>query len=366
MRSSDEDRKSRAYDIQSAGDAREKIRYRRRTSDAGRRVKMRSGPNANSADSGVVMEKDFTVPGTPGGLRCPFALAAGNGMSLQPASPNGQHGVSTPRSSMSRPRSRRSKRPSFHDPIRAEICGNDPGSSAASVEGSAPLCPIRFLDQHSPEEVAKYFEKHKHELPRSHELCVKRYQSNEESIRKLDAKYGSLVNMIQGLGIKHQPILQDKVLDGGPPTDKIGKWASTVGENMGQVNDVSGEEMNDVEDREPRFDRPLKEIRLGESPSRPWGVQVPVEYQKVSSVASVRSDHTASPVDMERPKTIPKENLSTSGEKPNIVQHCAENDSVQVRNAKNSAQMVFTGPVFIGYPMDQALTFLHQSGVGKG
>ena len=55
------------------------------------------------------------------------------------------------------------------------------------------VCPIRFLDQHSPEEVATYFEKHKHELPRSHEVCVRRYQKNEEQIRKLDAKYGSPV-----------------------------------------------------------------------------------------------------------------------------------------------------------------------------
>jgi hypothetical protein len=223
--------------------------------------------------------------------------------------------------------------------------------------------------------VAKYFEKHKHELPRSHELCVKRYQSNEESIRKLDAKYGSLVNMIQGLGIKHQPILQDKVLDEGLATDKIDKWARTVSENVEQVNDV--------EDREPRFDRRLKEIRLGESPSRPWGVQVPAEYQKVSGVASVRSDQTASPIDMELPKTVPKgnetkcpfdhmrtSNLPPSGEtpretRPKIVQPSVENDDGKIRNANNSTQMVFTGPVFIGYPMDQAVKFLQQSGHGK-
>ena len=380
-RSSDEDRKSRAYDIQMAGDAREKIRYRRRTSNASRGDKIRSDPNLDSADWGVVMEKDFTVPGTPGGLRCPFAMTGGKG---QPASTNGQRSVSTSRSSISRTPSRRSKRPSFHDPIRAEICGNDLGSPAASVEGSAPLCPIRFLDQHSPEEVAKYFEKHKHELPRSHELCVKRYQSNEESIRKLDAKYGSLVNMIQGLGIKHQPILQDKVFDEGPSTDKIGKWARTVSENTGQVNNVSGEDVNDVEDRESRFDRPLKEIRLGESPSRPWGVQVPAEYQKASGVTSVRSDQTASPIDMELPKTVPKGSetkcpfghMRTSNPppsvemprepRPKIVQPSVENDGGEMRNANNSAQMVFTGPVFIGYPMDQALNFLQQSGLGKG
>jgi hypothetical protein len=330
------------------------------------------------------MEKDFTVPGTPGGLRCPFAVIGEKGMSFQPTSTNGQHSLITPRSSVSRSPSRRSKRPSFHDPIQAEICGNDLGSSAASVEGSAPLCPIRFLDQHSPEEVAKYFEKHKHELPRSHELCVKRYQSNEESIRKLDAKYGSLVSMIQGLGIKHQPILQDKVLDEDPSTDKIDKWTKTIGENVGQVNDISGEDVNDVEDREPRFDRPLKEIRLGESPSRPWGVQVPEECQKAPSAASIRSDQANSPIDMELPMTMPKgseakhlfshmrtSNLPSSGEMPkepmpNIVQPSVEHDYSEMGKATNSGQMVFTGPVFIGYPVDQAVKFLQQSGLGKG
>jgi hypothetical protein len=375
VRSSDEDRKSRAYDIQKAGDAREKIRYRRRSSDASRGDKIHSGPNLDSVDSGVVMEKDFTIPGTPGGLQCPFVMPDRKGMSLRPASTNGQRGVSTPRSSISRTPSRRPKRPSFHDPIRAEICGNDLGSSAASVEGSVPLCPIRFLNQHSPEEVAEYFEKHKHELPRSHELCVKRYQSNEEGIRKLDAKYGSLVSMIQGLGIKHQPILQDKVLDEDPSTDKIDNWARTVGENVGQVNDVSGED--DTEDREPRFDRPLKEVRLGESPSRPWGVQVPTEYQKESGIAS-------SPVDVELPKTMPKgneakcpfdhmkpSNLPSLGEtpkesKPKIIQPSVGNDESEMQNANKATQMVFTGPVFIGYPMDQAVKFLHQSGLEKG
>ncbi|KAK3060873.1 hypothetical protein LTR53_019968, partial [Teratosphaeriaceae sp. CCFEE 6253] len=98
---------------------------------------------------------------------------------------------STPLSSVSRVNGRESlsrrgsRRTSFADPIKAEICGlsdhNEQGSAAVSEriesrrhvevveEAELGVCPIRFMDQHSPEEVATYFEKHKHELPRSHE-----------------------------------------------------------------------------------------------------------------------------------------------------------------------------------------------------
>ena len=158
---------------------------------------------------------------------------------------------------------------------------------AISVAGSIPAaCPIRFLKQHSPEEVAAYFEEHKHELPRSHEICVKRFGTDEESIRTLDAKYGSLVNMIQGLGKKHEPMLpqephpeliaeteQDQV-----SKKKIRNWAADV-DDPNEADAVQDSELK-VEDeqedsRESRFDRPLRDVRLGESPSRPWGVHVP-------------------------------------------------------------------------------------------
>ena len=55
----------------------------------------------------------------------------------------------------------------------------------------------------------QYFEKHKHELPRSHEVCINRFQSNAQSIEELDRKYGDLVSMIQGLGQKHQDYLPE-------------------------------------------------------------------------------------------------------------------------------------------------------------
>ena len=390
-KSYNEERKLRAYEIQMGLDAREKIRFRRNTSEGSRGVRIWSGRNADSADSGVVMERDFTVPGRQGQLGCPFMKSAEKaGVSSSSNGP--RRGTSTPRSSLSRPPSRRSKRPSFHDPIRAEICGDNQGSSAAvSVEGSVPLCPIRFLDQHSPEEVAKYFEKHKHELPRSHELCVKRYQSNEESIRKLDQKYGNLISMIQGLGVKHQnmfPEKDDVAVEDDPAQEttddsKIGKWARTVSESVDAEAVAPTAERMEDEDREPRFDRPLKEVRVGESPTRPWGIQVPQHYDKASSVTSAKSDPTAAPLELplnveSKPKAkCPFDHLN-SGMNPSSPKQPPQkpektstprspaNDTPSVEpKPERPTQMIFNGPVFINYPMDQALNFLKQGDFGK-
>lgn len=222
------------------------------------------------------MELDFTISGSQGKLGCPFASTP------------------TPRTSRSHSEvgglGRRSKRASFHDPLSDNAKSRIAASSVVSIESDAPACPIRFLDQHSPEDIAKYFEEHKHELPRSHEVCVKRFQSNAESIKELDAKYGNLVNMIQGLGQKHQPMLpENPVLEDDAEDTKshqnIENWAKTV-----VVDDSTGTEAGahallapletsvDDEERVQRFDRPMKEIRVGESPSRPWGVPIPARY----------------------------------------------------------------------------------------
>ena len=150
--SNDGDKRTRAYNIQRAGDARDKIRHREKTNEAGIEVTIWKG-QFQELGNGETIEQDFTTAGTPGRLGCPFA----SDRLGSSGTANGPRGTSTPRSSMSRGSrvGRRSKRPSFHDPIRAEVCAM---SSQPSVEGSVPLCPIRFLDQHSPEEVATYFE----------------------------------------------------------------------------------------------------------------------------------------------------------------------------------------------------------------
>ncbi|KAI6823014.1 hypothetical protein KC332_g8844 [Hortaea werneckii] len=331
-------------------------------------VKIWSGPSADKPSkppsSSVLpsisespLEQDFTIEGKPSRLGCPFASMAGKKLSSHAASvlsryntreSSGAPGTSSAamssadvsvsrvngKASWSR---RESRRESFRDPIKAEICGmsdhnEEQHESAASTQGkeagpstssthavadAAPasqtaatadhasatenaevgVCPIRFLDQHSPEEVATYFEKHKHELPRSHEICVRRYQSNEDQIRELDAKYGNIVSMIQGLGKKHKDYLPnepdpeaediegEEVFEEAKDNEKVRKWASSVSAQAPQATmqedgPEAGEE--EEEERVQHFERPLRDIRVGESPSRPWGISVPVKYLEQS------------------------------------------------------------------------------------
>jgi hypothetical protein len=204
----------------------------------------------------------------------------------------------------------------FIDPITAKIQAEAPVDSTAK-------CPIRYLDQHSPEEVAQYFENHKHEIPRSHEICVKRYQTNTESIRQLDAKYGSLVNMIQGLGVKHKPLLPTE------DHERVENWAEKLS--------------HDEEDREGHFERPLKEIRVGESPSRPWGISVPIDTPQAEKPGS------QCPFDASG-KAMPPGH-------PKVNQEQKDTSTPAYINPQLSG-MIFTGPVFIGYSQEQAAGLL--------
>jgi proteasome activator subunit 4 len=414
--SDDVERKSRAVVIQKAEEAAVKLHAPKNDPS----VKIWSGPSADQptplpeiqANRAISpLEQDFTVAGTPSKLGCPFASASGRGSPL-----------TTPRSSTSRlsVRGRRSKRPSFTDPIRAEICSNNPASATASVaaSGSAAVCPIRFLDQHNPEEVAQYFEKHKHELPRSHEVCITRFQSNQESIEQLDRKYGNLVNMIQGLGQKHQvwlpedpedaieeePELEPNMSTNAKADTKVQNWASAVSASLHDGTPPPEEESEvhvQDETRTAHFDRPLKEVRVGESPSRPWGISIPAKYTNAESSSSVGSVPTASPqlpLDTGRPiaetpqKTgkCPFDHRAmgqTPGQQP---PHSAplpqsqpglttprmppaeplpqpqipEQQEREAKNPKMIPQMVFNGPVFLGYPPDQLLVLLQNSNLG--
>lgn len=459
-------------------------------------VKIWSGPSADAVPaakstmpsiSESPMEQDFTIEGMPSNLGCPFASMTGKKLSSHAASvlsrynPVGSTGgvpSSTPLSSVSRVngresfnthRSRResqsqSHRASFADPIKAEICGlSDHADEEAPTEAPVVaksavethvqsnadqnVCPIRFLDQHSPEEVATYFENHKHDLPRSHEICVKRYQSNENQIKELDARYGNLVSMIQGLGVKHQPMLPAE-----PPEDeaavedeaagldlkdseKVRNWANSVSppphptdagsavaqDGDGNLADDEGAESDAGEERQGRFARPLRDIRVGESPSRPWGIPVPVKYlEKVegnvseassqparipsSSIPTPRVDKPAeSEMEMKMKHAskarcpfgfdqAPKPEATTTtqavkeDDKPKAVEldNCAENTTQKVTfiapdkasateqkaedaagETKQQSRMVFTGPVFIGYSAEDAAKILRESGIGR-
>jgi hypothetical protein len=425
---------------------REKITAASRTSNSLRSatVAIHSGPSADKPSaptssaampsiSESPLEQDFTVPGTPSRLDCPFASMERRKLSSHAASVVSRYkpeSVGQPRTSGSRINSRRgssSARNSVVDPIR-EVCAMDSHKkkpdAAPSVQGSSTdkVCPIRFLDQHSPEEVAAYFELHKHELPRSHEICVKRYQSNEEQIRELDAKYGNIVSMIQGLGQKHVSLLpenlgddhhdaeQDFDDDERASHEKIRKWASTVYTGPdAPAEDKEGGETE--EERLPRFDRPLRDVRLGESPSRPWGIQVPIDVQdraeSVSPIVAAAAEPQVSQppletqsekpkgrcpfgFDQQKPSEEEKEVEPVSGPvakpaqeqvvtpdanteaKPTFVRQSQFEASAEKRVAEQpvfikteageqkneAAQMVFTGPVFIGYSVQEAMTVL--------
>lgn len=246
------------------------------------------------------IEEDFTTPGSrQGHLNCPFAVtpsAPGLRRETMPPTPKSSRSRS---SSMLRPKSKRS---SFHDPLRPDTIISPEGSIVrdGSNPGSGPACPIRFLGDHSPEDIAKYFDEHKHELPRSHELCIKRFQSNAESIRELDQKYGNLVHMIQGLGKMHKPMMPvtpipeadeeavddfDDVRSNAKSNLKVRNWAQAV--SNGGIKDPSTADVGPKDtsasesaagERQSHWDRPLREIRVGESPSRPWGVPIPSKY----------------------------------------------------------------------------------------
>lgn len=303
---------------------------------------------------------DFTTPGVRGSLECPFAKM--------------QHKLPIT--------------PTSIDPIAAEFHQDHVSVQASDGPPNASKCPIRFLDQHSPEEVAKYFENHKHEIPRSHEICVKRYQQNEHSIRELDAKYGSLVNMIQGLGVKHKQYLPEKEAGETAEVDDeagsntsiqaVEKWA----ENVSEPADVGPEDLAlDDEDRLPRSERPLREVRVGESPSRPWGISVPMVPQAPRSMTDRRATTTSNAIPADASSApLPKPASPCPfghGGKPRDevnavdkrVQEEASNTAADTAGAAKSTpsappQIVFNGPVFFGYTPEQATAFLQSLNVG--
>ena len=241
---------------------------------------------------------------------------------------------------------------------------NPHDSPPPSVTGSISKCPIRMLDERSPEEIAEFFKSHRHEIPRSHEICVRRYQSNAQSIRELDAKYGNLANMIKGLGMKHQPLLpskedeedeEDVAVTDSKSIKKVEDWANDVTDTANAHSKVNTNTVNDPDQRESHFERPLKEIRVGESPSRPWGIHVPVAL----STGAAR-DHE------DESKTLPIPDETTSKPTP-LDSDGQERPTSQDKegNPDGKPSMIFTGPVFIGYGIDQVAALIERCGLGR-
>ncbi|EEQ87276.1 hypothetical protein RJZ56_005410 [Blastomyces dermatitidis] len=355
------------------------------------------------------LEHDFTVKGVQGNLRCPFAIPNGTG----PAPKLANQSSDTCAHDL--------------DPIKAESLQ---GTRSCSVQDAVPRCPIRYLDDHSPEEVAKYFQKHKHEIPRSHAICIQRYQRDSKSIRQLDEKYGDMVNMIKGLGLYHQPYLPSTQGPGRPgdtasvSIGRVEKWAEEVGAKAPEIEvmpasrgeeDHAKEEKedDDEEQRSNYFNRSLRDVRVGESPSRPWGIHVPISHQNVvpspnlSPAAPIvdsgvtgsprledyekdgleqSSVSTPLPEKMRSPPTAgrcPFKNLVDKDAQPptsvpgsavadvqteETPRHLPPDNFISPNNGERQPpptssvqpKMVFHGPVFFGYSAEQTATLLQQ------
>ncbi|KAL4801905.1 hypothetical protein BDV18DRAFT_147774 [Aspergillus unguis] len=328
------------------------------------------------------LERDFTTRGMRGSLRCPFSK------SPVLASENGVNGIEAPLPAQNGDTCAYQQL----DPIKEEQLERQ-SSQATSARSSstrcrASRCPIRFLNQHSPEEIADYVERHKHEIPRSHALCVKRYSN---SSRQMDAKYGNLTNMIRGLSEKHQAFLPGRGSQAATSSsaERVEKWAEDV------KPQTPGEDAaeND-EGRQGHFDRPLREVRVGESPSRPWGIHVPVPaaFDSDTQSPSVPDPNTDKPTNdvtadtSMAPKgrcpfghgagapppdhpaieteTIRKEEPAETPDATNKEEERRTNDPPKA----SAANVVFNGPVFFGYSAEQTAAFMQQlanAGINK-
>ncbi|KAI1959418.1 hypothetical protein LOZ58_004690 [Ophidiomyces ophidiicola] len=325
------------------------------------------------------MEKDFTTNGTKGNLHCPFKKpkekVSSNGLGVVNGDPElcGNDDF---------------------DPIKAECRSDAPPCVTGSTRSTTIRCPIRYLNDHSPEAIAEYFQKHKHEIPRSHSICIQRYQKDPQNIRQLDEKYGDIVSMVKGLGVYHQPYLSS------PPavpvaehnkhdndaTQRVEKWAEDVNNkspNTGNhpLSDIVDTDTDDVEARDNNFKRSLRDVRVGESPSRPWGIHVPVSQKPAQS--SVASTPAPAPVSIWPEVKEPIEDLSAALGNDELQDHPAKGrcpfghsakpealepipvkeplsepsspdsphvpDAATPKPAPSSPHIVFNGPVILGY-----------------
>lgn len=235
-------------------------------------------------------------------------------------------------------------------------------------------------------------------------------------MRQIDAKYGNLANMIQGLSEKHKPILEHQEpthneTGSSTSAERVGKWAEDVRSRSPALEAVPKAEPEEGEDRSGRFERPLREIRVGESPSRPWGIALPEQ------LAPNPLDSPAAPVrvpaglDATRAKDTPTlgSPLAASSQEAALAssrpagkcpfnhgtkksthvnsttdrvegaqqslterllkeQDATKNDHIaessrpeqSVKRPSSPARMVFNGPVFFGYTAESAALMLQQ------
>ncbi|KAJ5605102.1 hypothetical protein N7510_010256 [Penicillium lagena] len=314
---------------------------------------------ARSPSPSAPLEEDFTTNGTQGNLRCPLSKSSrthsetrnGNGdlPKVEIEDTCGHEDL---------------------DPIKAEQqerrSSHTPSVRSSNNQCPVSRCPIRFLDQHSPEEIAEYVEQHKHEIPRSHAICVKRYQRDPQNMRQLDAKYGGLINMINGLSVKHQAFLPNRQTDGegggdgqgSASTELVEKWADDVDPfASGNLQAGLGAFLFPSPIPPPAskpfpgsVDPPPKPSATTESPAKPAG-RCPFGH------------------DAPKPKTGEPElfkaqgiKLDAGAPKPNAQ----DLDTAQSEANSIPANVIFNGPVFFGYSAEQTASLMQQLGhLGK-
>lgn len=345
-------------DIYKVKDALEACRSLKRSAEPRHRSPTKPAIVENRNGYVADIEEDFTTrAGQPGTLGCPFANMGAMKVTAT-------------------------------DPIAAEInSARSLGPGSAYAQEHPFRCPIRYLNQHSPEEVTKYFEKHKHELPRSHSICVSRYRQDGSKVRQLDAKYGNLQNMIQSLGATHQQYLSAKdgeenvPVESSPPAPpSVGDWAKNIDAKSPKEN-TAPEPRERVEVDEslqtpPEYGDSLREVRLGESPSRPWGISVPAQEVAASAI----SERDIEPLSLQGERS---ERASDKQDQGSAIKQCPFGHDAEPRCASQKdgragpdpengspkgvpqrPMMVFNGPVFFGYSPEQVATLIKSGALG--
>ena len=164
--------------------------------------------------------------------------------------------------------------------------------------------------------------------------------------------------MIQGLGLKHQPLLHHKNEGDADKNSgsNVGDWVDGIEPAPVAAEKIDPQDVGYValENREGHFIRPLREVRVGESPSRPWGIPIPSGPPHLEDDLAGQKD------------TVPEsKSAQASGNINSSPTKLPMNHKASWNPAKNSPRVIFNGPVFIGYPPEQAAVFLKQSGMSK-
>jgi hypothetical protein len=136
---------------------------------------------------------------------------------------------------------------------------------------------------------------------------------------------------------------------------------------------------DDEDERKPHFARSLREVRVGESPSRPWGISVPrAQKPSKSAMLSNKGSEPAGPAQPEIsiPKSVQGDQVRKCPVDHGI--HNAIPDATGTQSARNTPapkvlgqetssypHIVFNGPVFFGYSAEQAAALLQSAGLGN-